>query len=172
MSTLKPAVNNDDHMEGSLSAPVEIVEFGDYQCPYCGQAYPIIKDIQVLYEGQIKFIFRNFPLTEIHQHAFLAAQSAEAAALQGKFWEMHDAIYENQARLSEDLFLELATELGLDLEKFKKDVASAEVKEKVEGDFESGVRSGVNGTPSFYVNGQKFDGGAIDLRNMLNESAE
>jgi protein-disulfide isomerase len=172
MSTLKPAVNNDDHIEGSLSAPVEIVEFGDYQCPYCGQAYPIIKDIQVLYEGQIKFIFRNFPLTEIHQHAFLAAQSAEAAALQGKFWEMHDAIYENQARLSEDLFLELATELGLDLEKFKKDVASAEVKEKVEGDFESGVRSGVNGTPSFYVNGQKFDGGAIDLRNMLNESAE
>ncbi|SER55442.1 DsbA family protein [Pedobacter rhizosphaerae] len=172
MSTLKPAVNNDDHIEGSLSAPVEIVEFGDYQCPYCRQAYPIIKDIQVLFEGQIKFIFRNFPLAELHQYAFLAAQSAEAAALQGKFWEMHDAIYENQARLSDDLFLELAGGLGLDLEKFKQDVASAEVKEKVEGDFESGVRSGVNGTPSFYVNGEKFDGGAIDLRNMLNESAE
>ncbi|WP_421940730.1 DsbA family protein [Pedobacter sp.] len=171
MSTLKPAVNGNDHIEGPSSAPVEIVEFGDYQCPYCGQAYPIIKDIQVLFEGQIKFIFRNFPLQEIHPLAFLAAQSAEAAALQGKFWEMHNAIYENQTGMSEEFFIKTATEIGLDLKQFQEDVASESVRERVEADFESGVRSGVNGTPSFYVNGQKFDGGAIDLRDMLNESA-
>lgn len=172
MSTLKPAVSENDHIQGDQSASVEIVEFGDYECPFCGDAYPIVKEIQETFGEQIKFAFRNFPLQETHPFALPAAFAAEAAAAQGKFWEMHDAIYENQHRLSEHIFAELAEMVGLDLEKFKEDSQSEEVKQKVESDFESGVRSGVNGTPSFYVDGIKFDGGVMDLYQMLKESTE
>jgi len=172
MSTLKPAVSEKDHTHGGQSASIEIVEFGDYECPHCGNAYPIVKEIEETFGDQIKFIFRNFPLQEAHPLAFPAALAAEAAAVQGKFWEMHDAIYENQYRLSEDIFAELAETIGLDLDKFKEDSESNEIQQKVEDDFESGIRSGVNGTPSFYVNGTKFDGGVMDLYEMLKESAE
>ena len=171
MSTLKPSVSEKDHVQGGESSPVEIVEFGDYECTYCGDAYPVVKEIQEAFGDQIKFVFRNFPLREAHPFAFPSAAAAEAAAVQGKFWEMHDAIYENQYRLSEAIFYELAETIGLDLDKFKEDVESDEIQQKVEDDFESGVRSGVNGTPSFYVNGTKFDGGVIDLCQMLKESA-
>ena len=171
-STLKPPVSEQDHVHGGKSATIEIVEFGDYQCPHCGHAHPIIKKIQKTFGEQIKFVFRNFPLQEAHEYAFPAAVAAEAAALQDKFWEMHDGIYENQNRIGEALFNELAEKIGLDIEQFKKDYSSGEVTEKVESDFESGIRSGVNGTPSFYVNGTKFDGGAEDLLEMLKESAE
>ncbi|WP_316832210.1 DsbA family protein [Pedobacter aquatilis] len=172
MSTLKPEVSATDHFEGNASAPIEIVEYGDYECPHCGNAYPVIKEIQQVFGNQIKFVFRNFPLQEAHQFAFSAALAAEAAALQGKFWEMHDAIYENQSRIGNELFDELAKTIGLDLEKFKADVEADETQQKVESDFESGIRSGVNGTPSFYINGTKFDGGVMDLFQMLKESAE
>ncbi|PWS28332.1 disulfide bond formation protein DsbA [Pedobacter yonginense] len=172
MSTLKPIVSEIDHIQGNKSASIEIVEFGDYQCPYCGDAYPIVKEIEEAFGDQIQFVFRHFPLQEAHEFAFKAALAAEAAGMQGKFWEMHDALYENQYRLANDLFDELAETLGLDLEKFTADVNSDEARDKVENDFESGVRSGVNGTPSFYVNGTKFDGGATDLYQMLKESAE
>ncbi|RDC55473.1 DsbA family protein [Pedobacter chinensis] len=172
MSTLKPEVNSKDHVQGSDSASITIVEFGDYQCPYCGDAYPIIKEIQDAFGNQIKFVFRNFPLQKSHELAYPAAIAAEAAALQDKFWEMHDAIYENQYRLTDQLFNELAEKIGLNTEQFQEDSLSDEIKQKVEDDFESGVRSGVNGTPSFYVNGTKFDGGATDLYQMLKESTE
>lgn len=172
MSTLKPEVNGQDHVQGADSAPVTIVEFGDYQCPYCGDAHPILKEIEDTFGDQVKFIFRNFPLQEAHAFAFPAAVAAEAAASQGKFWEMHDALFENQYRLNEDLFDELAETIGLDLERFRSDLKSESIKEKIENDFESGVRSGVNGTPSFYVNGTKFDGGATDLYQMLKESTQ
>jgi len=171
MSTLKPSVSENDHVQGAESASVEIVEFGDYECPHCGDAYPIVKEIQETFRDQIKFVFRNFPLQEAHPLSFPAALAAEAAATQGKFWEMHDAIYENQYRLSESIFDELAETIGLDLDKFKEDFKSNEIRQKIEGDFESGIRSGVNGTPSFYVNGTKFDGGVMDLYEMLKESA-
>lgn len=170
MSTLKPEVSSQDHIQGKESAAITIVEFGDYQCPYCGDAYPIVKEVQETFGDQIKLVFRNFPLQEAHEYAFDAALAAEAAALQDKFWEMHDAIYENQYRINGELFEELAETIGLDLEQFQKDIEADSVKQKVEGDFESGVRSGVNGTPSFYVNGTKFDGGASDLYQMLKES--
>jgi len=169
-STLKPAVSDEDHVQGNSSAAIEIVEFGDYECPHCGHAYPIIKNIEQTFGNQIRFVFRNFPLSESHAYAFPAALAAEAAGLQDKFWEMHDGIYEHQDQIGEALFEDLAKSLGLDLEKFKEDVASKALKEKVESDFESGIRSGVNGTPSFYVNGEKFDGGAEDLLEMLKES--
>ncbi|RYD77709.1 MAG: DsbA family protein [Sphingobacteriales bacterium] len=172
MSTLKPQISEKDHVQGGLSAAIEIVEFGDYECPHCGDAYPIVKEIEETFGNQIKFVFRNFPLKEAHPLAFPAALAAEAAALQGRFWEMHDAIYENQYRLSEELFVELAETIGLDLDRFTEDSEADETQQKIEDDFESGIRSGVNGTPSFYVNGTKFDGGVMDLYQMLKESAE
>ncbi|KIA90907.1 DSBA oxidoreductase [Pedobacter kyungheensis] len=170
MSTLKPEVNSNDHIQGDDTASVTIVEFGDYQCQFCGDAYPILKEIEETFGRQIRFVFRHFPLANAHQYAVPAALAAEAAGLQGKFWEMHDALFDNQYRLNGDLFDELAETIGLDLERFQQDSISDALREKVENDFDSGVRSGVNGTPSFYVNGTKFDGGVTDLYQMLKES--
>lgn len=170
MSTLKPEVNSTDHIQGNDAASVTIVEFGDYQCQFCGDAYPILKEIEEAFGRQIRFVFRHFPLANAHQYAVPAALAAEAAGLQGKFWEMHDALFDNQYRLDGDLFDELAETIGLDLERFQQDSVSDALREKVENDFDSGVRSGVNGTPSFYVNGTKFDGGVTDLYQMLKES--
>jgi len=169
---LKPEVNDKDHIQGNKAATIEIVEYGDFQCPSCGQAYPVIKKIQDVFGFQIRFIFRNFPLAESHQYATIAAIAAEAAALQDKYWEMHDAIYENQSELNEDLLYELAEQIGLDTDKFEMDVQNESLKEKVESDFESGMRCGVNGTPTFFVNGEKFDGGADDIYNVLEESTK
>ncbi len=155
---LKPAVSSVDHIQGNASAGLELVEYGDYQCPFCGAAYPIIKKIQKNLGDDLKFVFRNFPLAEMHPNAFNAALAAEAAALQNKFWKMHDIIYENQDALSWDDLFAYAKSLGLDQERFKKDISKQEVVDKVENDFESGIRSGVNGTPSFYINGKKYNG--------------
>jgi len=165
--SLKPAVSNTDHAQGNLNADLVIVEYGDYQCPYCGAAYPVLKELMRQFGSQIKFVFRNFPLSEMHEYARAAALAAEAAALQNKFWEMHDAIYENQQNLNEHLLLELVKELKLDIPQFKSDLESSALKAKVDEDFESGVVSGVNGTPSFYVNGKKFEGGAEDLFQLV-----
>lgn len=165
--SLKPAVSNTDHAQGNLNADLVIVEYGDYQCPYCGAAYPVLKELMNQFGSQIKFVFRNFPLSEMHEYARAAALAAEAAALQNKFWEMHDAIYENQQNLNEHLLLELAEELKLDIPQFKNDMESSELIDKVDEDFESGIVSGVNGTPSFYVNGKKFEGGAEDLFQLV-----
>lgn len=173
MSThLKPAVSATDHIQGSTKAPLEIVEYGDYQCPYCGAAYPVIKEIQEKFGNQIKFVFRNFPLSEIHEHANAAALAAEAANLQGKFWEMHDIIYEHQNRLDGEHLLAMAKKIGLNENQFQHDIQSGALQQRIDADLESGMRSGVNGTPSFYINGNKFDGGAEDLESMLLENAK
>lgn len=168
--SLKPEIGPADQTQGNEQAAIKLVEYGDYQCPYCATAYPIIKEIQSTFGDQVQFIFRNFPLQESHRYANIAAQTAEAAGKQGKFWEMHDAIYENQKQLNDDFLEELAEKLGLDMEQFEEDLNSEEISNKVEDDFESGVRSGVNGTPSFFINGSKFDGGAADLLQVLKES--
>ncbi len=158
MTQLKPAVNSKDHIQGKNTAPLELVEYGDYQCPHCGHAYPIIKNLQQSLGANLKFVFRNFPLSEIHPDAFNAAVAAEAAGLQQKFWDMHDIIFENQQELDlESLFLYAKT-IGLDPVRFKNDMQKNTLSVKVEQDFESGVRSGVNGTPSFFVNGKKYNG--------------
>lgn len=154
---LKPPVSAKDHIQGNLNAVVELVEYGDYQCPYCGQTYPIIKSIQNKFGNDLKFVFRNFPLSETHPNAKLAATSAEAADRQGQFWEMHDILFENQSRLYLSALMEYAKLIGLDVGQFKNDIVKTEVIEKVESDFESGVRSGVNGTPSFFINGKKYN---------------
>ena len=145
-------------MYGNPSAALELVEYGDYECPYCGRAYPIIKSIQQELGPDLKFVFRNFPLSKIHPHALSADIATEAASLQDKFWEMHDIIFENQKTLDAESIFKLATKVGLDLERFKNDIQLIELVEKVEKDFESGMRSGVNKTPTFFINGEKFDG--------------
>jgi protein-disulfide isomerase len=159
MSTqLKKAVNTKDHVQGDSNALIELVEYGDYQCPHCGHAYPIIKAVQEVLGDKLKFVFRNFPLTEVHPDAFNAAVAAEAAAFQNKFWEMHDSIFEHQRDLSWDALFSYAKALGMDMDRFQKDIQDTIAAAKVESDFESGVRSGVNGTPSFYINGKKYEG--------------
>ncbi len=159
MSTqLKTAVTNQDHIQGSNNAPIKLVEYGDYQCSYCGEAYPIIKAIQQNLGKDLELVFRNFPLSEMHPDAENAAKAAEAAALQNKFWEMHDMLYENQQQLDESHLVQYAKKLGLDINQFQSDMQGKAVSDKIENDFESGVKSGVNGTPSFYINGEKYDG--------------
>ncbi|MBB4801644.1 protein-disulfide isomerase [Flavobacterium nitrogenifigens] len=167
--SLQPEVSKTDHIQGKKDAKIVIVEYGDYQCPYCGAAYPVLKEMMEKYGKRIEFVFRNFPLSEMHQYARPAAIVAEAAALQGKFWEMHDAIYENQEYLDEAFLLELADKLGLDSRQFNMDIKKSELAAKVDSDFESGVMSGVNGTPSFFVNGRKFNAGADDLLQLMSE---
>ena len=170
--SLKPAISTTDHSQGNPGADLVIVEYGDYQCPYCGAAYPLLKQMMDKYGSQIKFVFRNFPLSEMHRYARPAAIAAEAAALQGKFWEMHDAIFENQQYLNESFLVALAEKLQLNMSKFNTDIKTAELANKVDSDFESGVLSGVNGTPSFFINGKKFDGGAENLLQLLEENAQ
>ncbi|WP_326983103.1 thioredoxin domain-containing protein [Chryseobacterium sp. MYb264] len=169
--SLKPSVSSTDHIQGNPDADLTIVEYGDYQCPYCGAAYPILKEMMRTFGTQIRFVFRNFPLSEMHQYARPAALAAEAAALQGKFWEMHDAIYENQEYLNENFLYELAEQLNLDMLQFKKDIQNPELSDKIDSDFQSGVLSGVNGTPTFYINGNHFNGSATDLLQLVSENA-
>src|ERR1700761_482220 len=158
MSKLSLPVTDKDHRQGDPEAPCVLVEYGDYQCPSCGGAYPIVKRVQKHFGKRLGFVFRNFPLTQLHPYAEAAAETAEFAAAQGKFWEMHDLIYENQARLGEELLLDLAQELDLDPEKLIQALQAKEFAARVKSDFSSGVRSGVNGTPTFFINGQRHDG--------------
>ena len=159
MIQLTPSVNSKDHLIGNNpAAPIELVEYGDYECPYCGRAYPVVKDIKQQLGGDIKFVFRNFPLSKIHPNSFSAAVATEAAGLQGKFWEMHDMAFENQKTLEEASILLFAEKLNLDMERFKNDLQEKMLADKVDQDFESGIRSGVNRTPTFFINGKKYEG--------------
>jgi protein-disulfide isomerase len=157
MSKLRTAVNSQDHIQGNVNAPIELVEYGDYQCPHCGHAYPIVKSIQKKMGNKLKFVFRNFPLAEIHPNAVNAAVASEAAAMQNKFWEMHDHLFEFQSRLDDESLIKYAAQLKLNVEQFENDFEKPELIKKVDADFESGVRSGVNGTPSFFINGEKYN---------------
>lgn len=171
MSKLKTPVSELDHIQGSRDSKVIVVEYGDYECPHCAHAHHVLKNIVNYFDGQVALVYRNFPLTEMHPMAYPAAIAAEAASKQGKFWEMNNGLFDNQEDLSEDLFIQLAEEIGLDLEEFQSDFdQSGNLEAKIDADFEDGMRSGVNGTPSFFVNGEKFDGGAEDLFDMLKDS--
>jgi protein-disulfide isomerase len=169
---LTPAVGQDDHIQGATNAPIILLEYGDYQCSYCGEAYSIIKFVQKKFDNRLQFVFRNFPLNEAHPDAFNAALVAEAAAVQGKFWEMHDILYEHQDRLDLESLAGYAKEIGMDAHQFERDIHGTALSDKVEQDFESGIRSGVNGTPSFYVNGSKFEGDWSEqgLADYLNDA--
>ena len=155
---LVPPVSEKDHVIGDPDAPVTLLEYGDYECPHCGMAHPIVKSIQHRLGKKVRFVFRNFPLAESHPHARHAAEAAEAAAEQGKFWEMHDALYENQDRLEDEDLSAMAKRIGLDAPRVAKALAEGSFTGHVRDDFRSGVRSGVNGTPTFFVNGERYDG--------------
>jgi len=166
-TVLAVAVDDDrDHIQGPADAAVTLVEYGDYECPYCGAAYPIVKELQARMGDRLRFVFRNFPITTSHPHAEQAAEAAEAGAAQGRFWEMHDLLYENQTHLRDEDLHAYAEQLGIDVERFDKDLAEHVHAPRGREDFMSGVRSGVNGTPSFYVNGARHDG-SYDFETLL-----
>ena len=161
-----PITEDRDHLQGPADAPVTLLEYGDYECPYCGAAYPIVKEVQARIGDRLRFVFRNFPITTSHPHAEQAAEAAEAAAAQGSFWRMHDVLYENQKRLRDEDLRTYAKQVGLDLDVFDRELAEHVHAARVQEDFMSGVRSGVNGTPTFYVNGARYDD-SYDLDTLL-----
>ena len=159
-------VSERDHTQGPATAPVTLVEYGDYECPYCGQAYLIVKETQLRLGDRLRFVFRNFPLTNAHPHAQHAAETAEAAAAQGKFWEMHDYLYEHQQALDDRHLLEAAEQVGLDAARFWQEIEAHSYAARVREDFLGGVRSDVNGTPSFFINGLRHDD-SYDTETLL-----
>lgn len=158
MTQLTAPVNKNDHVVGNKNATVTLLEYGDFECPYCGQAYPIVEKIREIEGDDLRFVFRHFPLSQIHPHAFPAALAAEAAGKQKKFWEMHHMLFQNQQALEDSDLVAYAKELDLDRERFVRDMQAPDVGQKVHEDFLSGIRSGVNGTPTFFINGFRFDG--------------
>lgn len=163
---LIPSVSASDHIAGPSTAKATLVEFGDYECPICGRAYYSLQEVQKAMDKNLRFVFRNFPLSTIHPHAELAAEAAESADAQGKFWEMHDLLFENQDRLDVDSLLLYAANLGLNQARFAEDLRERRFQEKVRRDFMSGIESGVNGTPTFFINGIRYNG-SYDPRALL-----
>jgi protein-disulfide isomerase len=151
-------VSEDDHVQGPPDAPVTLVEYGDFQCPYCRATHFVIKNLQADMADDLRFVFRHMPLTQVHPMAELAAEAAEAADAQGKFWRMHDGLYEHQDALSPNLILALAKRMGLDMERFAKDLQTHRYRDKVKRDFIGAVRSGAAGTPTFFINGEHYEG--------------
>jgi protein-disulfide isomerase len=147
MGVLKVPVTQRDHIRGPANAPVTLVEYGDYECAHCGLAHPIINTVRQHFARQLRFVFRHFPLSQVHPNAEAAAESAEFAGAHGRFWEMHDGIYENQDQLGLPLLFALAGTFGLSESDLRNALASGEYAPKVRADFLGGVRSGVNGTP-------------------------
>lgn len=165
---LRVPVTDADHAEGPADAPVVLVEYGDYECPYCGQAFPVVKAVQrALDEAGVplRFVFRNFPLSEMHphaRHAAVAAESVAAHAGERAFWAMHDALYTHQRALDDRHLAGYAAAVGADAAAVAADVETDAQGERVDADFGGGVRSGVNGTPTFFINGARFDGNWTD----------
>jgi protein-disulfide isomerase len=151
-------VSERDHIRGPANAPVTLVEYGDYECPYCGMANSIVDEIRRELGNDLRFVFRNFPLTEVHPHAEHAAEIAEAATAHHKFWEMHDMLYAHQDALGDQHLAEYVTLLGIPTTEVKRALAQHAYMDRVHEDFMSGVRSGVNGTPTFFINGSRHDG--------------
>jgi len=156
-----------DHTSGSADGLIRLLEYGDYECPFCGEVQPIIKEIQQRLGDDLLFAFRNFPLTNIHPHAEHAAEAAEAAGAQGNFWGMHDILFENQRALEDENLAAYAAELGLDETRVIREVTSSVYAQRIREDFRSGARGGVNGTPTFFINGDRYDG-EFNLKYLLN----
>ena len=170
---LTPDVHEKDHSIGSASAPVTLVEYGDFQCPYCFQAHPIVTALRERLGSQLRFVFRNFPLTELHPNALHAAEAAESVAAtagEAAYWAMHDALYAHQqdsaSALDDDHLRQYAASAGADPEQVRRDLDNGVFEERVRVDFMSGVRSGVNGTPTFFINGVRFEGDWSNTREF------
>lgn len=156
-----PIITEQDHFKGQKDASVELVEYVDFQCPACRSYFPFAQQLSEDFGDQLKIVFRHFPLRSIHAQAQLASQAAEAASLQGKFWEMHDKLFENQQDWAgqgsaKELFLEYAKELSLDTAQFEADLNASLVKEKVQADLSGGSIAGVSGTPTFFLQGKRI----------------
>ena len=162
-----------DHVQGRPDAPVTLVEYGDYECPFCGRAYPVVKRLQREYGDRLRFVWRHFPRPE-HPHGVIAAEAAEAAGAQGKYWEMHDALFAHQDALGRADLERYAADLGLDVERFKRDLDSHTLHQRVGEDLEHAVHSGAHGTPTFFVNGRRHLGrdDYDDLRATIDAALE
>jgi len=155
-----------DHIRGAATAPISLLEYGDYECPFCGEVEPIVAEIQTRLGEDLCFAFRHFPLTTVHPHSERAAEAAEAASAQGSFWEMHEMLFQNQQALEDEDLVQYASLLGLDDVRLLREVEAGAYAGRVRDDFKSGVRAGVNGTPTFFINGERYDG-ARGLEEML-----
>ena len=151
-------VTADDHVLGRADAPVTVLEYGDYECPYCRGAARDVNEMLARYPDTVRFVFRNFPIVQLHPHAEQAAEAAEAAGAQGKFWEMYELLFKNFQRLSRENVMLWAKQLGLDVDKFKADIDSRKFKPVVDKDLADGETAGVYGTPAFYINGKQYNG--------------
>lgn len=155
-------ISKTDHVRGAEAGKVTLVEFGDFQCPACGAYEPLVRQVMTDNKTSLKIVFKHFPLTQIHQNALLGAKAAEAAGLQGKFWEMHDMLYDKQAEWStgltaRDMIMGYAATLKLDTAKFAEDLASKAIEDKILAEQTEGINLGVEGTPTFFLNGKKLD---------------
>jgi protein-disulfide isomerase len=159
-------VSSRDHIQGPPDAPLELVEYGDYECPFCGAAHHVVKEIQARLGDELAFVFRNFPLVSAHPHALRAAEAAEAAGAQDRFWSMHNRLFEHQDALDDESLLHHAIAVGVEPERFVADLAEHCHLGRIREDLASGARSGVNGTPTFFVNGIRHDGGADPVALM------
>ncbi len=153
-----PEVTADDHVRGPAGAPVTVLEYGDYECPYCRGAGRDVHRLLDLYPGMVRFVFRNFPIPQLHPHAEQAAEAAEAAASQGKFWEMYELLLQPSSHLDTDSLVSYAEVVGLDITRLRSDLASHAYAARIQRDVREGIRNGVNATPKFYVNGERIDG--------------
>jgi protein-disulfide isomerase len=165
MATLRIPVTQHDHVRGPAEAPITLVEYGDYECPHCAAAAPIVDQLQSSFDRQMRYVFRHFPLTEVHPHAEIAAESAEFAGAAGVFWEMHEALFRQQSRLSLAVILLIGEELGLSSQAMRNALETGQYRDKVRSDISGGIHSGVNGTPTFFINGVRHDG-AYDYASM------
>jgi formate-nitrite transporter family protein len=158
MSTLSPPVSERDHVVGAADARVTLVEYGDFECPHCGALHPIVQAARKAFGGNLRFVFRHFPLRSSHPHALAAAKAAEAAGEQGRFWEMHDRLYRHQVALSDADLERHAGEIGLDLERFRRSLGEREHEVRIREDLASAAQSGARGTPSLFINGEPYEG--------------
>lgn len=169
-----------DHVYGNPNGKAVLIEYGDYQCPGCGTAYPILKEVSEEYKDKMAFVFRNFPLTSIHPNAKAAAAAAEAAGLQGKYWEMHDKLYEEQNSWGTlpidtrtDAFVKYATSVGVkDINKFKEDMSVDDVSQKITFDMALGKKIGVDGTPTIYLNNKKIESDTWNDKDKMKKAVE
>jgi len=169
MSRLRVPVSERDHVRGPAHALVTLVEYGDFQCPFCGEAFWVLREVERRFAADLQFVYRHFPLAEIHPYAPLAAEASEAAAAQGKFWEMRELLFQNQPDFEVEALLAYATALDLDVEGFAEDLANERFADRIRHDFMGGVRSGVNGTPCLFINDVRYDGRVdeIDLSDAI-----
>ena len=159
-------VSERDHIQGSNTAPVTLVEYGDYECPYCAQAYLIIKEVQERLGNKLRFVFRNFPVTSIRPRAYKVALAAEAAATQNRFWDMYDYLFKHGLTNTDENLRRSAAGLGLQMDKFDHDLNEQTHKVHLDEDIESGKSSGVKNTPTFFINGDRYEG-SWDLDSLL-----